>query len=62
MRVYVKWANFTPKPRFEIVKLRIVALKKSRGSQFEKNIHGQRVQMQRISFERGLVLKFARMT
>ena len=48
MRVYVKWANFTPKARFEITKLRSFAWKNSRGNNFKKNIHAQRVQMQSI--------------
>ena len=50
MHVYVTQANFTTKPRFEIKNKRSFTEMNSQGSRVEKNIHAQKVQMQKILF------------
>ena len=47
MHVYVRRANFTTKPHFEIARLQSFAQMNSQGSRIEKNTHAQRVQMQK---------------
>ena len=60
MHVYVRRANFTTKPHFEIARLRSFAQTNSQGSRIEKNTHAQRVQMQKnCAYKQGLVVKFA---
>ena len=60
MHVYVRPANFTTKPHFEIARLRSFARKNSQASRIEKNMNAQRVQMQKkCAYKQGLVVKFA---
>ena len=60
MHVYIRRANFTTKPHFEIASLRSFAQMNSQGSRIEKNTHTQRVQMQKnCAYKQGLVVKFA---
>ena len=63
MHVYVRRADFTTKPHFEIARLRSFAQMNSQGSRIEKNTHAQRVQrvqMQKnCACKQGLVVKFA---
>ena len=60
MHVYIRRANFTTKPHFEIARLQIFAQMNSQGSIIEKNTHAQRVQMQKnCAYKQGLLVKFA---
>lgn len=45
---YVRWANFTTKPCFDIVELQSFAWVDSQDSRVERNTHSQRLQIQRI--------------